>query len=255
MVYTHHHILMDGWSSAQVMGEVMQRYHGALPAQAPQPLRDYIRWLQAQDPASAEAFWREQLAGLPAPTRLLDCLPGAQAGQGGMANVDRTLDVAQTQRLEAFARAQRVTLNTLVQGAWALLLQRLAGQQACASASPCLGGRRSCRASSSRSGCSSTPCRCSQTQRPGRPWRMAADLQAGNLAMREHEHPLYDIQRWVGQGGEALFDHILVFENFPMAEALQEAGGALSFGEVHQHERTSYPLTIAAGVGQTLQLQ
>ncbi|MDU9404949.1 amino acid adenylation domain-containing protein [Pseudomonas sp. zfem004] len=257
MVYTHHHILMDGWSSAQVMGEVMQRYHGALPDQAPQPLRDYIRWLQAQDPAGAEAFWRGQLAELPAPTRLLDCLPGAQAGQGGMANVDRTLDVAQTQRLEAFARAQRVTLNTLVQGAWALLLQRLAGQQAVCFGVTVSGRPAQLPGIEQQIGLFINTLPMVASPAPGQAlgeWLRA--LQAGNLAMREHEHtPLYDIQRWVGQGGEALFDHILVFENFPMAEALQEAGGALSFGEVHQHERTSYPLTIAAGVGQTLQLQ
>ncbi|QXH49541.1 amino acid adenylation domain-containing protein [Pseudomonas fakonensis] len=257
MLYTHHHILMDGWSSAQVMGEVMQRYHGGAPAQAPQPLREYIRWLQAQDATASEAFWREQLAPLPAPTRLLDCLPGTGGAEHGMGNVDRTLDVVQTQRLEVFARSQRVTLNTLVQGAWALLLQRLAGQQAVCFGVTVSGRPAQLPGIEQQIGLFINTLPMLASPSPAQPLgEWLRSLQAGNLAMREHEHtPLYDIQRWVGQGGEALFDHILVFENFPMAEALQEGGGALSFGTVHQHERTSYPLTIAAGVGQTLQLQ
>lgn len=257
MVYTHHHILMDGWSSAQVMGEVMHRYHGAAPVHTAQPLRGYIRWLQAQDAAASEIFWREQLALLPAPTRLLDCLRGEVGGQHGMADVDRALDVAQTQCLEAFARSQRVTLNTLVQGAWALLLQRLAGQQVVCFGVTVSGRPAQLPGIEQQIGLFINTLPMLASPSPAQPlgdWLRA--LQAGNLAMREHEHtPLYDIQRWVGQGGEALFDHILVFENFPMAEALQEGGAGLSFGAVQQHERTSYPLTIAAGVGQTLQLQ
>jgi hypothetical protein len=107
MVYTHHHILMDGWSSAQVMGEVMQRYHvRCRPRRHSRCVTTFAgckpRTRPVPKPSGASSW-----PGCRRRTRLLDCLPGAQAGQGGMANVDRTLDVAQTQRLEAFARAQR----------------------------------------------------------------------------------------------------------------------------------------------------
>ena len=61
-------------------------------------------------------------------------------------------------------------------------------------------------------------------------------MQAQNLSLREHEHtPLFDIQRWAGQGGEALFDNILVFENYPISQALEQgAPQDLRFGEVVQ---------------------
>ncbi|WP_248920520.1 non-ribosomal peptide synthetase [Pseudomonas entomophila] len=257
LVYTHHHILMDGWSSAQVMGEVMQRYHGQAPLQATQPYREYIRWLQAQDPAAAEAYWLGQLAPLQAPTRLLDSLVGQGGLHEGMAHLDKALDVAQTRRLEAFAREQRVTLNTLVQGAWTLLLQRLTGQDTVCFGVTVAGRPAQLPGIEQQIGLFINTLPMVASPSPAQAlgdWLRA--LQAANLAMREHEHtPLYDIQRWAGQGGEALFDHILVFENFPMAEALEQAGGELRFGEVHQHERTNYPLTVAAGLGQTLQLQ
>nr|HDS0973294.1 hypothetical protein [Pseudomonas putida] len=82
-------------------------------------------------------------------------------------------------------------------------------------------------------------------------------VQAGNLAVREFEHtPLYDVQRWAGQGGDALFDSILVFENYPVSEALQQgAPGGLRFGEVVVQEQTNYPLTLVVELGATLSMQ
>ncbi|TBV11425.1 non-ribosomal peptide synthetase, partial [Stutzerimonas kirkiae] len=79
-------------------------------------------------------------------------------------------------------------------------------------------------------------------------------VQAQNLALREHEHTaLYEVQRWAGLGGEALFDNILVFENYPISEALQQgAPDGLKFGAVTSQEQTNYPLTLAVGLGDVL---
>ena len=81
-------------------------------------------------------------------------------------------------------------------------------------------------------------------------------LQTDNLAMREHEHtPLFEIQRWAGLGGEALFDSILVFENYPVSEALaQGAPQELRFGEIHNHEQTNYPLTLLVHLSDELSM-
>ncbi|MFP3334510.1 condensation domain-containing protein, partial [Pseudomonas sp. SIMBA_064] len=75
--------------------------------------------------------------------------------------------------------------------------------------------------------------------------------------VREFEHtPLYDAQRWAGQGGDALFDSILVFENYPVSEALQQgAPGGLRFGDVAVQEQTNYPLTLVVELGATLSVQ
>ncbi|WP_277965038.1 condensation domain-containing protein, partial [Pseudomonas sp. RIT-To-2] len=70
LVYTSHHILMDGWSNSQLLGEVLQRYAGQVQVVKATPYRDYIQWLQQQDAARSEAFWLQQLEPLQAPTRL-----------------------------------------------------------------------------------------------------------------------------------------------------------------------------------------
>ncbi|MEX5623620.1 condensation domain-containing protein, partial [Pseudomonas syringae] len=79
-------------------------------------------------------------------------------------------------------------------------------------------------------------------------------LQAQNLSMREHEHtPLYDIQRWAGSAGEQLFDTLLVFENYPVGEVLQQGSSAgLAFSGTQNRERTNYPLTLMIESGNAL---
>jgi amino acid adenylation domain-containing protein len=79
-------------------------------------------------------------------------------------------------------------------------------------------------------------------------------VQAQNLASREFEHtPLADIQRWAGQGGDALFDSLMVFENYPIAEALENgAPQGLRFGAVVNQEQTNYPLTLLVKMGNEL---
>jgi amino acid adenylation domain-containing protein len=83
-----------------------------------------------------------------------------------------------------------------------------------------------------------------------------AALQVQNLQLREHEHcPLHDIQRWVGSAGEALFDSLLVFENYPLGDALKQAErGELRLGMPQSHEFTHYPMTLAVLPGSRLEL-
>ena len=252
LLYTHHHILMDGWSNSQLMGEVLQRYHGQAVAQ-PGHYRDYIDWLQRQDGASNESFWRRQLAGLEQPTRLASAIGQASAEQG---QGDHYLTL-ESSRLSEFAREQKVTVNTLLQAAWLLLLQRYTGQ-----ASLCFGATVSGRPADLKG----------VEQQIGlfintlpvitaiSPERLLGDwlqgLQAQNLALREHEHtPLFDVQRWSGHGNDALFDALLVFENYPISEALQgEESDELRFGALSTREQTSYPLTLSVGLGSNLAL-
>ena len=82
------------------------------------------------------------------------------------------------------------------------------------------------------------------------------DLQAQNLASREHEHtPLYEIQRWLGQSGQGLFDSILIFENYPVDEVLQQSTpGGLVFSGIRNRETTNYPMTVSVMQSDTLYL-
>ena len=259
LIYTSHHILMDGWSNSQLLGEVLQRYAGQTPGHSAGRYRDYIQWLSEQDSSRTEAFWQQQVRDLTEPTRLVQALRSdkAQLGQGH-ANHFQLLDVQATQALGEFARQQRVTVNTLVQAAWLLLLQRYSGQ-ACVSFGATVSGRPAeLDGVEEQLGLfiNTLPVVASPSpEQAVGAW--LEQLQAQNLLLREHEHsPLYEIQRLAGSGGEGLFDTLLVFENYPVAEALQQGAPAgLAFLGTQNHEQTNFPLTLIIGLGRELSVQ
>ncbi|MEK5756994.1 condensation domain-containing protein, partial [Acinetobacter variabilis] len=69
---TNHHILMDGWSNSQLLGEVLQRYRGETPPRSGGRYRDYIAWLNAQDTTEATARWTRYLGTVSGPLMLAD---------------------------------------------------------------------------------------------------------------------------------------------------------------------------------------
>nr|WP_255457075.1 non-ribosomal peptide synthetase [Pantoea sp. Tr-811] len=259
LIYTSHHILMDGWSSSRLLGEVLQRYAGQpLPSQAGS-YRDYIAWLQRQDRAAAETFWKGQLLDLQVPTHLAKAIREPQLPTGiGQCDLQQCFDTQLTARIEAFARTNRVTVNTLVQSAWLLVLQRYTGQSAVCFGATVAGRPTDLPGVEEQVGLfiNTLPVvaapRAEQTVAT---W--VAQVQACNLALREFEHtPLYDVQRWAGLGGESLFDSLVVFESYPVSEALKQgAPGGLHFGEVSVQEQTNYPLTLLVSLGEGLSIQ
>jgi amino acid adenylation domain-containing protein/non-ribosomal peptide synthase protein (TIGR01720 family) len=258
LIYTSHHILMDGWSNAQLLAEVIQHYAAgqALPVPAGQ-YRDYLGWLQQQSATAGEQFWKAALAPLQAPTLLAEALrPPVDAT--GSEEHRLTLDCRATQHLADFARQHKVTLNTLLQAAWSLLLQRYTGQDCVVFGATVAGRSAPLPGIEQQLGLfiNTLPLVCAmKPDQTVSQW--LGELQGLNLAMREFEHvPLYDIQGWAGQQGAALFDSLLVFENFPVAQALKQGAPAgLSFANLHNHERTHYPLTLGIELGEGLGLQ
>ncbi|MDE4537196.1 non-ribosomal peptide synthase/polyketide synthase [Pseudomonas sp. ITEM 17296] len=259
LICTHHHILMDGWSTSRLLGEVLQRYTGHALATQPVHYRDYIGWLQQQSASAAQTFWQGQLASLEEPTRLAQVLRSASAQElPGQGELHQVFDQALTQRIEGFARANRVTVNTLVQSAWLLLLQRYTGQSTVCFGATVAGRPAELPGVEEQIGLfiNTLPVICApRSEQSVAEW--IEQVQASNLALREFEHtPLNEVQRWAGLGGEALFDTLMVFENYPVSQALQEgAPQGLSFGVVSHREKTNYPLTLAAMLGETLSIQ
>ncbi|WP_434695427.1 non-ribosomal peptide synthase/polyketide synthase [Pseudomonas sp. Z1-14] len=255
LIYTSHHILMDGWSNSQLLGEVLQRYSGQPVAVSGSRYRDYIAWLQRQDAAASEAFWKPALQQLEAPTRLADAVAKPAEMGSGYGDHVHVLDEALTRRLEAFARASKVTVNTLVQAAWLLLLQRYTGKTTVAFGATVAGRPADLPGIEQQIGLfiNTLPVIASpRAEQTLASWLQA--VQAQNLALREFEHTaLLDIQRWAGQGGDALFDSLLVFENYPIAQALEQgAPDGLRFGSPVTQEQTNYPLTLLVGLERQL---
>jgi amino acid adenylation domain-containing protein/non-ribosomal peptide synthase protein (TIGR01720 family) len=265
-VWTHHHLLLDGWSGALLLREVFAAYD-ALKQDAPlrvervRSYRDYISWLGQQNMAQAEAFWRENLRGFTAPTPLaIDRASGGTDGVGVGALGERKLRLDQdlTARLQAFARGHQLTLNTLVQGAWALLLYHYSRERDVVFGVTVAGRPASLAGVESMTGLfiNTLPVRVSVPPRM-RLLEWLKRLQTGQVQLREYEYsPLLEVQRWSEAPRDAaLFESLFVFENYPLdADAVTE-NFSLNLTEVRSFDRTNYPLTIVALPGRELVLQ
>ncbi len=126
MIFTAHHILMDGWALAVFFTEMLAVYRAGGSADglpAPRPYRDYIVWLARQDRAAAMAKWNEYLRGVPGPLMVADgTTPRVTACRRRR---ELVLPAADTARLRKWAGRNGLTLNTAVLFAWAVVLSRL----------------------------------------------------------------------------------------------------------------------------------
>ncbi|MET7403573.1 condensation domain-containing protein, partial [Dactylosporangium sp. NPDC005572] len=118
LVLTSHHILLDGWSAPLLVRDLLTLYAGNEPPHA-RPYKDYLAWVARQDRPAAERAWRDALAGVEEPTLVR---PGAAASVAEPELAELYLSEAETTALADRARALGLTLNTVVQGAWALVL-------------------------------------------------------------------------------------------------------------------------------------
>ncbi|MFB7912298.1 condensation domain-containing protein, partial [Kitasatospora sp. NPDC056076] len=260
VVWTFHHVLLDGWSAAQVFDEVCERYAALTEGRPPQlveraPFADHLRWLAAQDGARAERYWRDTLAGFPAPTELpRDRRPaGAHRASSG-AKVRIGLGAELSERLRDTARQAGLTVNTVLQGAWALLLSRYGGGDDVVFGTVVSGRPAELPGVTSMVGLfiNALPTRARiDERRPLREWLHA--LQGAQSEARRYDSvSLAQLQNWSElPGGTALFESIVVFENYPFdAGALSRHGLAVETESVQ--EPTSYPLSVVVAPGDSV---
>lgn len=260
LIWTLHHVLLDGWSSAQLIGEILQAYLCGTPevaGTAPR-FRDYIAWLEQHAPEDGESFWRERLAAFESPTQLHETVLRTTAPTQGHGERMFRVDATSAQAWQRAARSRRLTVNTLVQGAWTLLLQRYTGKRDVCFGVTVSGRPAELPGAERMMGLFINTLPVVQGPSPSEElddWLHR--LQEDNLALREAEStPLYDIQRWVGWPGQALFDSLIVFENYPVDRALRAQGAqALRFGDIVNVETTHYPLTISIASGETIDVR
>jgi len=262
-VWTHHHLLLDGWSMGIVLRDVFMLYEAELvgddPLTAvPRPYRDYIAWLGQRDPARAEAYWRRQLAGFREPTPLPFAIArDPRRDSGAPCRVDRRLPLDLTGRLQALARQHRLTMNTLVQGAWAVLLSRYSGKADVVYGSTVSSRPDDLPGAESMVGLfiNTLPVRVRvPDDAEVLPWLQA--LQAAQVEQRQFEYePLVRIQAWSDVArGVPLFDTIVVFENYPIDERLTRPESGVQVEDVRSVERSSYLVSLTARPGERLEL-
>jgi microcystin synthetase protein McyB len=127
-IWQRHHLLTDGWSSAILPQEAQIFYEnpGSLLKPA-QPYREYLAWLSGQDMRQAEQFWRNQMKGYRLPTPLPGEKPETADQDGSHAEASLSLSAENSAALQAFAQQHRLTLSTVCQAAWALILNLYSG--------------------------------------------------------------------------------------------------------------------------------
>ncbi len=255
-IWTFHHALIDGRSYPSVLKEVFAFYEAFcqgqdLQLETPRPYRDYIVWLQQQDSSKSEAFWRQMLEGFTAPTPLpvAQALSSTREQEEGQEVEEICLSEETTEALRLLAQHHQLTLNTILQGAWALLLSRYSGEEDVVFGAT-RAGRRSALGGTAESMMgifiNTLPVRAAVT-----PEKMLLpflkELREQSVAVRDYEHTsLLKVQGWSDvPRGRTLFDSFIVFENYLLNNDLRSQGGGWMNREFYYLEETSYPLTLA----------
>ncbi|GAB3123511.1 hypothetical protein GCM10027160_43910 [Streptomyces calidiresistens] len=245
LVITNHHALLDGWSTPLV-GHTLLAIHaelggGPVAPTAPPPT-EYFRWLAGRDRQASLNAWGEALAGAET-TRLAP----AGTGTGAQERPERvSLDLGRefSDRLRAFARERGVTLTTVLQTAWGLLLGRLTGRRDVLFGCPVSGRPAEVPGVESMIGQLGATVPVRVRYAPDESAREVMErLHAESVALTDHHHVgLPAIRRAVGIGD--LFDTVLVMENFPLVDRTRipvEPG--LDLAGVEITDATHYPLT------------
>ncbi len=254
-IWTFHHIILDGWSMRLVFREVLGSYKAhkdgkELVLDPPRPYCDYIAWLGEQDLYSAEIFWIDRLSKFTEPTRFPPAIqrPRRWNSHTTYHRKHLSLSKSKTSEITSMAKNNGLTLNTLVMGAWALLLSRYSNQE------DIIYGVTASGRMPSLSGIEKVIGLCINTL-PMRirleredvllPW--LNDVQRRLAEIREYEYtPLVNIKRWSEMPNDRpLFETILVFENHLVA-AVPEQLGNIDIGEVEYLEQSNYPLALLA---------
>ncbi len=263
LVWSNHHLLLDGWCLSIIFKEVFAFYEAFSQGKniyldiTSRPYRDYITWLQQQNLTQAETFWRQTLRGFSVPTPLFGSKPS-----NGISSQEEKYDrqhlwVSETlsSALKTFARQHHLTIGTLIQGVWALLLSYYSGESDVVFGVTVSGRPATLPGVESMVGLfiNTLPARVEITKDISLlSWLQ--QLQAQQVEREQYAYtPLIDIQGWSDiPRGMALFESIVVVENYPITVSLQDLGSGLSIPNIRSFERTNYPLTLEAMPGEKL---
>jgi len=262
--WSTHHLLLDGWSGPILMREALALYDAfdrgeecKLPVT--RPFRDYIAWLMDQNIEPAEVYWREKLRGFHKPTTLsIDRLAKGPVAEPAYAQEFAHLPEEAMADLRGWAQQQQLTLNTVMLGAWALVLGRYSGRDDVVFGTVVAGRPNELKGSDEMVGVfiNTLPMRVS----------MPADaflvewlrmLQVQHSELRQYEYsPLVEIQNWSEiPRGLPLFETLLNFTNYPTDQSLRRWSGAVSVHNLRTYEKASYALALVADARQRLDLE
>jgi amino acid adenylation domain-containing protein/non-ribosomal peptide synthase protein (TIGR01720 family) len=249
LVFTNHHLILDGWSTPLLIGEMLELYGNGMNADRlprVRPYTDYLAWLKMQDHSAALAAWKNYLADLESPTIMAP--QPQEAGRPEMqipVSCRHDLSVELTAALNAMARERGLTLNTVLQGLWAVLLARLSNRNDIVFGITVSGRSPELAGVEQMIGLfiNTVPLRI-RLHPDERFLDLLARIQESQSEMLNVYHlGLSEIQREAGF--EQLFDTIFVFENYPLDRSLLARSFAgLRISNVEMRDGAHYPLAL-----------
>ncbi|MBN0975540.1 amino acid adenylation domain-containing protein, partial [Gordonia sp. BP-119] len=258
MLSTNHHVLLDGWSTPLLLKDLLYLYAtrgdaSALPA--PGEYRDFLAWLATRDREASLAAWRNAFAGLDEPSLL-----AAGEGDGSVASADtsRCASAGLTADLSGLARDLGVTMNTLVQAAWGVVMSALTSHRDVVFGTTVSGRPADLSDVETMIGLFINTLPVRVTVDPGLTLtELITRIQSEQAALLDHHHlGLAEIQRSIGAA--ASFDTLTVFESYPVDQAaLAQAADidGMRVTGLRGMDSTHYPVTLVASIGDRLHLQ
>jgi amino acid adenylation domain-containing protein len=262
-IWTYPHILLDGWSEAIVLSQVLKTYEALCAGNEPdlpiaRPYIDFVSWIHNQDLQKARIFWRNELAGFTTPNKLVFRSSrnpeNASDRRYGYARVEQRLPQDLVESLHFLCNKQRWTVNTVLQGAWGILLSRYSHDSDILFGSAVSGRQIELSGISSMVGLlvNSVPIRMrTSDNRSVRDW--LTSVQESQFRIREYEYtPLSEIEKCsdVPRSARPLFSSYFVFANFPDEISLGTSKIGVSIRDLRFHTLPEYPITLFVQPGQ-----
>ncbi|WP_121605185.1 non-ribosomal peptide synthetase [Virgibacillus sp. Bac332] len=262
VIWSTHHIIVDGWSNSLILKELFQIYRSlregnVLIANDSLPYSDYIDWLNKQDKKEAMDYWKDLLSGY----EDLVGLPSRDNNEDSMELKESlmSLDKSMTEKLFHLTKKYEVTLNSIVQGIWAILLQKYNNKDDIVFGTVVSGRDPDIDGIDQGVGLfiNTIPVRIKAENTTFSKW--VQTINKTSLSSQEYAYsPLYEIQE-KASAIEELFNHILVFENYPMSDEMKSSDWDESLGfhvsGIEAKEHTNYPLNLIFYLGQGLELK
>jgi hypothetical protein len=263
LVWTTHHIILDGWSVPVLIGEILQIYDRLVQGREAPELpedryEDFIRYIGSRDKAAEEDFWRTSLPGLKKGCLLPFITPSLSTrGVSEFREKTLLLDQRDTARLNSFSNNHHLTVNTVLQGVWAYLLFRYTGNTGIVFGVTVSGRPADLPGIEKRVGLfmNTIPLYIEMDEQLS-PIHWLRRIQEKQLRASEYQYAsLIDVQRWAGIPGD-LFDSMMTFQNFPVEAVWTSGDRQLQITDMDVLEQTTnYPIGIRVITGSTTAIQ
>ncbi len=255
-LWNYHHILFDGWSTPIIFKDLLETYESMdegkplriLPVR---PYKDYIAYLKKQGLEKAERFWKEYLKGFYAPTPL-PYTKSVSEKTGAYGKKRIILTDKLSEQIHNFTRDNKITINTLVQAAWGILLSRYSGEDDVLYGVTVSGRSADVEGIEMMVGLfiNTIPIRITNTREEKiLDWLKRLQIKFAEVIQYEYT-PLVNIHQWSDVSGkDELFKSILVLENYPVEESVKQKETKIKISNIKTFEKTNYPLTLVAAPG------